>query len=257
MAVVGDGGYPDAALEAGIEVRIQKGKKDASQEFEARTADSSKEENKSTRHYKEKMQEQVQRPGEEATVEDESILTQFAEKHRLEAFSIIDTLPSAVRDQRVVEKRLERLSCFSDALSVRFRHLLDLYQEQPTLLDSALETMMNKLLAHIKWPDVGQLRFDELSNLAFSLLAHVAKVRGYKAFLSLLPHEVSFRLQGKLFGWFLSVTFLSVVLFDSPRFVLNKNSNLALSSFCDRFGSFHFFFHTLSTDFFFLNTKFC
>ncbi|VDN34417.1 unnamed protein product [Gongylonema pulchrum] len=54
MTVVGDDGRPDAALEAGIGYRKQEGKKGASQEFEARTADSSKEENKPTRHCKEK-----------------------------------------------------------------------------------------------------------------------------------------------------------------------------------------------------------
>ncbi|VDN17871.1 unnamed protein product [Gongylonema pulchrum] len=54
VAVVGGGGGPDAALEAGTGDKIQEGKKGVSQEFKARTADSSKEENKPTRHCEEK-----------------------------------------------------------------------------------------------------------------------------------------------------------------------------------------------------------
>lgn len=41
----------------------------------------------------------------------------------------------------------------------RFRHLLDLYQEQPALLDPLLEDVIYKLLAYIKWLENGQTRF--------------------------------------------------------------------------------------------------
>ncbi|KAK6106480.1 Catenin-beta-like Arm-motif containing nuclear family protein [Brugia pahangi] len=91
----------------------------------------------------------------------------FAETHRQEVFAIIDLIPSFASSQRDTENRSER-----------FRYLLDLYQEQPSLLDPFMEIMIN--------------RFDDVSNVAFALLAHISKVRGYKVFLSLLPHEMKY-----------------------------------------------------------------
>ncbi|VDM12368.1 unnamed protein product [Wuchereria bancrofti] len=91
----------------------------------------------------------------------------FAETHRQEIFAIIDLIPSFASSQRATENRSER-----------FRYLLDLYQEQPSLLDPFMEIMIN--------------RFDDVSNVAFALLAHTSKVRGYKVFLLLLPHEMKY-----------------------------------------------------------------
>ncbi|VBB27689.1 unnamed protein product [Acanthocheilonema viteae] len=105
----------------------------------------------------------------------------FAVAHRKEIFAIIDAVPSFACSQRDTENRFER-----------FRYLLDLYQEQPSLLDPFMEIMMNKLLVCIKLLDSGQTRFDDVSNVAFALLAHLSKVRGYKVFLSLLPHEMKY-----------------------------------------------------------------
>uniref|UniRef100_A0A0R3RS82 Tubulin-specific chaperone D n=1 Tax=Elaeophora elaphi TaxID=1147741 RepID=A0A0R3RS82_9BILA len=105
----------------------------------------------------------------------------FAEAHRQEIFAIIDVIPSFASNQRDTENRFER-----------FRYLLDLYQEQPSLLDPSMEIMINKLLAYIKLLDSGQTKFDDISNVAFTLLAHLSKVRGYKVFLSLLPHEMKY-----------------------------------------------------------------
>ncbi|VDN29725.1 unnamed protein product [Gongylonema pulchrum] len=54
VPAVGGGECPDAALEAGIGDRMQGEMTGARQVSEAKTADSSKEENKPTPHYEEK-----------------------------------------------------------------------------------------------------------------------------------------------------------------------------------------------------------
>nr|XP_045746113.2 tubulin-specific chaperone D [Mirounga angustirostris] len=69
----------------------------------------------------------------------------------------------------------------------RFRVIMDKYQEQPHLLDPHLEWMMNLLL------DIVQDKTSptDLIHLAFKFLYIITKVRGYKTFLRLFPHEVS------------------------------------------------------------------
>uniref|UniRef100_A0A0N5B161 Tubulin-specific chaperone D n=1 Tax=Syphacia muris TaxID=451379 RepID=A0A0N5B161_9BILA len=74
----------------------------------------------------------------------------------------------------------------------RFITLLDLYQEQPTLLDCCLNDIVLKLLPYIHFLDEGQTKLDQLSSCTFKLLSHLAKVRGYKSFCVYLPHEVSY-----------------------------------------------------------------
>uniref|UniRef100_A0A8B9ZBL2 Tubulin-specific chaperone D n=1 Tax=Buteo japonicus TaxID=224669 RepID=A0A8B9ZBL2_9AVES len=63
---------------------------------------------------------------------------------------------------------------------------MDKYQEQPHLLDRHLEWMMNSLLAIVR--DNGSP--PPLVHLAFKFLYIITKVRGYKRFLPLFPHEV-------------------------------------------------------------------
>nr|XP_055174280.1 tubulin-specific chaperone D-like [Nyctereutes procyonoides] len=69
----------------------------------------------------------------------------------------------------------------------RFRVIMDKYQEQPHLLDPHLEWMMNLLL------DIVQDKTSpaDLMHLAFKFLYIITKVRGYKTFLRLFPHEVA------------------------------------------------------------------
>uniref|UniRef100_A0A8U8CN08 Tubulin-specific chaperone D n=1 Tax=Geospiza parvula TaxID=87175 RepID=A0A8U8CN08_GEOPR len=63
---------------------------------------------------------------------------------------------------------------------------MDKYQEQPHLLDHHLEGMMNSLL-EIVWDSASP---PPLVHLAFKFLYIITKVRGYKRFLPLFPHEV-------------------------------------------------------------------
>ncbi|NXH11578.1 TBCD protein, partial [Bucco capensis] len=69
----------------------------------------------------------------------------------------------------------------------KFIGIMDKYQEQPHLLDRHLEWMMNSLLDMVL--DKGSPPL--LVHLAFKFLYIIAKVRGYKRFLPLFPHEVS------------------------------------------------------------------
>ncbi|XP_059006169.1 tubulin-specific chaperone D isoform X2 [Mustela lutreola] len=69
----------------------------------------------------------------------------------------------------------------------RFRVIMDKYQEQPHLLDPHLEWMMNLLLDLVQ----DKTSPADLVHLAFKFLYIITKVRGYKTFLRLFPHEVA------------------------------------------------------------------
>ncbi|NXE38802.1 TBCD protein, partial [Ptilorrhoa leucosticta] len=68
----------------------------------------------------------------------------------------------------------------------RFIGIMDKYQEQPHLLDRHLEGMMNSLLDIVR----DSASPPPLVHLAFKFLYIITKVRGYKRFLPLFPHEV-------------------------------------------------------------------
>ncbi|NXX93130.1 TBCD protein, partial [Centropus bengalensis] len=67
-----------------------------------------------------------------------------------------------------------------------FSGIMDKYQEQPYLLDRHLEWMMNSLLDIVR--ENGSP--PPLVHLTFKFLYIITKVRGYKRFLPLFPHEV-------------------------------------------------------------------
>ncbi|XP_006869675.1 PREDICTED: tubulin-specific chaperone D [Chrysochloris asiatica] len=69
----------------------------------------------------------------------------------------------------------------------RFRVIMDKYQEQPHLLDPHLEWMMSLLLDMVQ----DKTSPPTLVHLAFKYLYVITKVRGYKVFLRLFPHEVA------------------------------------------------------------------
>ncbi|XP_018409145.1 PREDICTED: tubulin-specific chaperone D [Nanorana parkeri] len=68
----------------------------------------------------------------------------------------------------------------------RFIVIMDKYQEQPHLLDAHLEWMLDLLLEIIRDKSSSPLLF----HLAFKFLYIISKVRGYKIFIRLFPHEV-------------------------------------------------------------------
>ncbi|KAG7317357.1 hypothetical protein KOW79_019655 [Hemibagrus wyckioides] len=69
----------------------------------------------------------------------------------------------------------------------RFVYIMDHYQEQPHLLDPHLEWMLNMLLEFIR----SETSSPSLVHLSFKFLYIISKVRGYKVFMQLFPHEVS------------------------------------------------------------------
>ncbi|XP_055448634.1 tubulin-specific chaperone D isoform X2 [Psammomys obesus] len=115
----------------------------------------------------------------EEDVEEDALVRGAA----LEAFgesaetrALLSSLP-AVHGERAAREVAEE----------RFRVIMDKYQEQPHLLDPHLEWMMNSLVDLVQ-EETSQ---PALAHLAFKFLYVITKVRGYKVFLRLFPHEVA------------------------------------------------------------------
>nr|XP_046270183.1 tubulin-specific chaperone D [Scatophagus argus] len=69
----------------------------------------------------------------------------------------------------------------------RFLVVMNRYQEQPHLLDPHLEWMLNMILEFVR----SDTSPPSLVHLGFKFLYIICKVRGYKIFMQLLPHEVA------------------------------------------------------------------
>ncbi|XP_036125871.1 tubulin-specific chaperone D isoform X1 [Molossus molossus] len=93
-----------------------------------------------------------------------------------ETRALLGRLPELLGDGAVREGALQR-----------FRVIMDKYQQQPHLLDPHLEWMMNLLLETVQ----DETSPADLVHLAFKFLYIITKVRGYKTFLRLFPHEVA------------------------------------------------------------------
>ncbi|KAJ3601268.1 hypothetical protein NHX12_032241 [Muraenolepis orangiensis] len=102
------------------------------------------------------------------------VLGVFSESQ--EARALIASLPEIHAEAAAKEVATER-----------FIVIMDRYQEQPHLLDPHLEWMMNMIL------DMGRNEQSppSLLHVAFKFLYIVSKVRGYKIFIHLFPHEVA------------------------------------------------------------------
>ncbi|XP_063148743.1 tubulin-specific chaperone D [Candoia aspera] len=103
-----------------------------------------------------------------------NILECFTESQ--ETQELINHLRLVYEDLILREKVLEK-----------FKVIMDKYQEQPHLLDPHLEWMLNLLLDIIQH----EASPPPLIHLAFQFLYIISKVRGYKTFLRLFPHEVA------------------------------------------------------------------
>ncbi|XP_036159520.1 tubulin-specific chaperone D isoform X2 [Myotis myotis] len=93
-----------------------------------------------------------------------------------ETRALLGRLPEVLGDCAARESALQR-----------FRVIMDKYQQQPHLLDPHLEWMMNLLLEIVQ----DKTSPVDLVHLAFKFLYIITKVRGYKTFLRLFPHEVA------------------------------------------------------------------
>uniref|UniRef100_A0A8C1VQ37 Tubulin-specific chaperone D n=1 Tax=Cyprinus carpio TaxID=7962 RepID=A0A8C1VQ37_CYPCA len=113
--------------------------------------------------------------GEEPEVVTQAcLLSEFSEKG--EARALINSLPDIHHDPVSREATIEK-----------FVVIMDRYQEQPHLLDPHLEWMLNILLEMIRNEKSPPL----MVHLCFKFLYIISKVRGYKIFMQLFPHEVS------------------------------------------------------------------
>ncbi|NXF07394.1 TBCD protein, partial [Smithornis capensis] len=110
---------------------------------------------------------------EPGAVSERSVLESFTESR--EVAELIGNLRGVFGELVTREMAVER-----------FIGIMDKYQEQPHLLDHHLEGMMNSLLDIVR--DKGSP--PPLVHLAFKFLYIITKVRGYKRFLPLFPHEV-------------------------------------------------------------------
>ncbi|KAK2833361.1 hypothetical protein Q5P01_017250 [Channa striata] len=75
----------------------------------------------------------------------------------------------------------------SESAIQRFLVIMNRYQEQPHLLDPHLEWMLNMILDFVK----SEKSPPSLVHLGFKFLYIICKVRGYKIFMQLFPHEVA------------------------------------------------------------------
>lgn len=68
----------------------------------------------------------------------------------------------------------------------RFIYILGQYQEQPHLLDSHLDFILNKLIALVRDPENSL----QVKHFTFQYMFVIVNVRGYKVIVQKLPHEV-------------------------------------------------------------------
>ncbi|XP_030195543.1 tubulin-specific chaperone D [Gadus morhua] len=111
--------------------------------------------------------------GEPELVVKCSVLGGFSESDEIRA--LIASLPEISENAATKEVATEK-----------FLVIMDRYQEQPHLLDPHLEWMMNMLLDIAR----NEKSPPPLLHLGFKFLYIISKVRGYKIFMQLFPHEV-------------------------------------------------------------------
>ncbi|XP_039679807.1 tubulin-specific chaperone D isoform X2 [Perca fluviatilis] len=75
----------------------------------------------------------------------------------------------------------------TESATQRFLVIMNRYQEQPHLLDPHLEWMLNIILEFVR----SEKSPPSLVHLSFKFLYIICKVRGYKIFMQLFPHEVA------------------------------------------------------------------
>ncbi|KAB5530646.1 hypothetical protein PHYPO_G00131760 [Pangasianodon hypophthalmus] len=112
--------------------------------------------------------------GESEVMSSANLLAAFTESTEIRA--LISSLVELQDDCAAQESTIQR-----------FVVIMNRYQEQPHLLDPHLEWMLNMLLELIRSETSPPL----LIHLSFKFLYIISKVRGYKVFMQLFPHEVS------------------------------------------------------------------
>lgn len=94
-----------------------------------------------------------------------------------EVLEMIDNLKNTINAQQsVIERAYERLI-----------FILGQYHEQPHLIDSHIDEMLNRLIKIVRNPE----NKIELKHASFRFMYIIINVRGYKVVVRQLPHEVS------------------------------------------------------------------
>ncbi|KAE8283277.1 Tubulin-specific chaperone D Beta-tubulin cofactor D Tubulin-folding cofactor D [Larimichthys crocea] len=112
--------------------------------------------------------------GEADAIVEASLLGSFSESSETRA--LMCSLPEVHGDTLTSESATER-----------FLVIMNRYQEQPHLLDPHLEWMVNIILDFVR----SEQSSPSLVHLSFRFLYIICKVRGYKVFMQLFPHEVA------------------------------------------------------------------
>lgn len=101
---------------------------------------------------------------------------EFFSEHQ-EVLEMIDNLKNVVNSQQsVIERACER-----------FTFILGQYHEQPHLIDTHIDEMLNKLVEIARNPENKM----ELKHASFKYMYIIINVRGYKVVVRHLPHEVT------------------------------------------------------------------
>ncbi|KAM4531066.1 tubulin-specific chaperone D [Odontesthes bonariensis] len=118
----------------------------------------------------------------------------FSGREEGETEAIVETcVMGAFREKSEISSLISSLSeihgdlAESESTTQRFLVIMNQYQEQPHLLDPHLEWMLNMMLDLVK----SEKSPPSLVHLSFKFLYIICKVRGYKIFMQLFPHEVS------------------------------------------------------------------
>lgn len=100
-----------------------------------------------------------------------------------EVFRMIDSLPNIANvGQSTIDRTSERTY-------ERFSFILSQYIEQPHLLDSHIDAILEKMIGIIR--DTSNTM--KLKHLIFKYMFVLVNVRGYKVVVRHLPHEVIFK----------------------------------------------------------------
>lgn len=102
----------------------------------------------------------------------------------LEMFSEVDEVLEMIENLKTVVNSQQSIN---EKAYERFIFILGQYQEQPHLLDSHVDLLLDKFISLVRDPTSSI----KTKHLSFKYMCTLIKVRGYKVIVRHLPHEVS------------------------------------------------------------------
>lgn len=101
----------------------------------------------------------------------------------LEMFSEVNEVLEMIENIKTIVHSQQHLT---EKAHEKFIFILGQYQEQPHLLDSHIDILLNNFISLIRVPSNSM----EMKHVAFKYMCILIKVRGYKVIVRHLPHEV-------------------------------------------------------------------